>query len=201
MVRQMPIDHEASLTLVKEILKDDYVHLDVERLEVAEDLAAGKSTVRLWLRDTASAERPLEGQGVGLVDAVFASLVSRLRVEYPSLQTITFVRFQVNGKLEASARGGADSPGEVHLAVKNRAGRQFDFSVESRSLTAGAVRAVSACVEFFVNSERAYVVTRRALKDAEERRREDLVQSYTERLVELVKNTSYADIAERESKR
>ncbi len=199
MVRSMPMDHEASLTLVKDILKDDFVQLDVERLELVEDVAGGKSTVRLQLRG--GGERPLEGEGVGLVDAVFASLVSRLRVEYPSLQTITFVRFQVNGKLAASPRGGADSPGEVHLAVKNSAGRQFDFSVESRSLTAGAVRAVAACVEFFVNSERAYVVTRRALKDAEERRREDLVQSYTERLVELVKNTSYADVAERESKR
>ncbi len=198
MVNSMPMDHEASLALVNDILKDDYVHLDVERLELVEDLAGGKSTVRLQLRGGGV---PLEGEGVGLVDAVFASLVSRLRVEYPSLQTITFVRFQVNGKLEASARGGADSPGEVHLAVKNSAGRQFDFSVESRSLTAGAVRTVAACVEFFVNSERAYVVTRRALKDAEERRREDLVQSYTERLVELVKNTSYADIAQRESKR
>ena len=200
-MRSMPIDHEASLALVKDILKDDYVHLDVERLELVEDLAAGKSAVRLWLRGSGNGERPLEGEGVGLVDAVFASLVSRLRVEYPSLQTVTFVRFQVNGKLAASPRGGADSPGEVHLAVRNSAGRQFEFAVESRSITAGAVRAVAACVEFFVNSERAYVVTRRALKDAEERRREDLVQSYTERLVELVKNTSYADVAERESKR
>lgn len=191
-----------SLKLVREILKEEFVEIELERLESHEDLALGVCDVRAWLKPSPAGvagtpDKPqiLEGRGVGVVDAIYAALVSRFRVEYPSLNTIHFVRFQIEGRFtDSSVRGGADGIGEVRLGVRNSAGREFEFAASSRSITAGAVRAVASCVAYFVNSERAYIVTYRALKDAQERRRDDLVQSYTARLVELVKNTSYTDV-------
>jgi hypothetical protein len=201
MLSVMPNDQDASVKLVREILRDDYVRIEIERIEHIEDHVAGQSQTKVWLKPVASGQGSqelgllIEGQGVGLVDAVFASLVTRFKVEYPSLGTINFVRFHVEGKFAGgSNRGGADGIGEVRLGVSNSAGREFEFTSASRSMTASTTRAVAACVEYFINSERAYVVTHRALKDAVERHREDLVQSYTARLVELVKNTSYVDV-------
>ena len=52
-------------------------------------------------------------------------------------------------------------------------------------------------MEYFINSERAFVTMHHALRDAQERRRSDLVQRYTDTMATLVRNTSYSEVISR----
>ncbi|MCA9547300.1 MAG: hypothetical protein KC613_23015, partial [Myxococcales bacterium] len=51
--------------------------------------------------------------------------------------------------------------------------------------------------EYFVNSERAFVMLHRALLDAKGRHRADLVEQYTSKLAELVNSTSYSEVIQK----
>ena len=50
---------------------------------------------------------------------------------------------------------------------------------------------VVGAAEYFVNSERAFISVYNAMSDAKDRRRSDLVGTYTGQLAELVNTTSY----------
>jgi hypothetical protein len=193
----MSTNIEASRRMVREILRDDYVVLSADRLSLEEDLGEGRSRIRVDVRDGKGIVATIEGQGVGMVDSLFNALVARLSGEYPSLKTIEFARFTITAQLDTrTKRAGADAIGEVLLVVRNSDGRDFEFRDASRSISGSAVRAVLAGVEYFVNSERAFITCYRALKDAHDRNRPDLVQSFTSQLAELVKNTSYTEVIE-----
>jgi hypothetical protein len=191
-------EQERIRRLVREAMGPEYVALRVDRVHFEEDLARNESHVRAELRNELSGERQqVEGKGVGLVDAFFQALVGRLATEYPSLKTIEFSKFQIDGRLETKKQlQGADAEGEVTLVVRNSERREFEFKDASRSITASALRAVLQAVEYFVNSERAFVAVWQRLEDAKARNRDDLVQSYTAQLIELVKNTSYSEVIE-----
>ena len=51
--------------------------------------------------------------------------------------------------------------------------------------------------EYFVNSERAYITLYKALENARERNRQDLVDTYKAQMAEVVKSTSYSEVIER----
>ncbi|HJZ87619.1 MAG TPA: alpha-isopropylmalate synthase regulatory domain-containing protein [Polyangia bacterium] len=184
--------------LVRDVLGPEYLELRVDRVHLEEDLVENMSSLRAELHDELSGEKQvIEGRGVGVVDAFFQALVGRLSAPYPSLKTIEFSKFQVDGRIDTKRQiQGADAVGEVTLMVRNSERREFEFRDASRSITASALRAVLEAVEYFVNSERAFVAVWKRLEDARARNRDDLVQSYTAQLVELVKNTSYSEVIE-----
>jgi hypothetical protein len=196
-------NQKASDALMKEILRDSYLELTIEKHTLEEDIAAGQSQIRAIV--IPSGERPdmprrtIEGKGVGMVDAFFRGLIDQLSPEYPSLKTIRFVGFSVKGILDKSGPkgvAGSDAVGEVRLMVENSEDNEFEFTSKSRSITAASLQATLEAVEYFVNSERAFLMTHHALKDAETRGRHDLVQMFGRRLAELVQNTSYSDAIE-----
>ena len=80
---------------------------------------------------------------------------------------------------------------------RNSEGNLFEFERQGRSLVATAVLVVVEALEHFVNSERAFISVYKALQDARERGRSDLVQTYTAQLTELVRTTSYTQVIER----
>jgi len=194
----MRADQAQILQLVREALGPDYLALRVDRVSFEEDLVATEGRLHAHLHNEATGEKhAIEGRGVGLVDAFFQALIGRLASEYPSLRTIEFSKFQIDGRLDTKRQvQGADAEGEVILVVRNSDGKEFEFRDSSRSITASALRAVLQVVEYFVNSERAFISVWKRLEDAKARNREDLVQSYTAQLVELVKNTSYSEVIE-----
>ena len=51
-----------------------------------------------------------------------------------------------------------------------------------------------ACVQYFVNAERAFLTLHNARRDAMARCREDLVARYTAEMAEVVESTSYAEV-------
>jgi len=140
----------------------------------------------------------LRGEGVGLVDAIFGALCERYQSQHPSLQTISFSGFSVRA-LPGDARRERPSAAKAEAAVgiRNSSGREFEFTAISNSVGDSSIEAVLAAVEYFVNSERAYVRVYEALQHHKTTGRIDLVGRYTELLAEIVQNTSYSSAVER----
>ena len=135
-----------------------------------------------------------------MIAAFFNALKQRYAPEYPSLDSLRFTSFSVNGLMTASGvdtTSGADAEAEARIGVTNSYGREFVFSAVTGSVSRSSVEVVSAAVEYFVNSERAYVTMYRALEHYRSEGRTDHVAKYTTRLAAMVRNTSYSSVLER----
>ncbi len=197
MVRYLPcvtVTPPDNLDVIKRVLASNYLELSLARL-VLEEEPEQITKVRVTVIDGAPVE--VEGQGVGLVDALYTALLNRFAIEYQSLKTIQLAGFQVEADVETKkGKAGVDAVGKVTLDVTNSEGRRFTFSDSSRSVTASVARAVLAVVQYFVNAERAFITLHKARKDALDRGRSDLVARFTAELAEVVESTSYAEVIE-----
>jgi hypothetical protein len=184
------LEHEP---LIRRVLGTNYLQLSLAKLTIDEDPKDGAS-VKVIVNE---GEQPshVEGKGVGVVDALWAALLDRYAREYQSLKTIQLVGFQVGADMDTKkAQAGVDAVGRVTLDVTNSEGRHFTFSDQSRSIITSTARAVVACMQFFVNAERAFLTLHNARRDAATRGREDLVARYTAEMAEVVEATSYAEV-------
>ena len=191
-VTQAPQEHQP---LIRRILGANYLELSLSRLRVDEEPDVA-TVVKVSVNE---AGQPVEvdGRGVGVVDALFAGLLGRYAVEYTSLRSIDFAGFSVSADLDTKKnKTGLDAVGTVTIDVTNSEGRRFTFSDASRSVTASTARAVLAVVQYFVNSERAFITLYNARKDAISRGRDDLLSRYTAELSEVVESTSYTSVIE-----
>jgi len=183
--------------LIKRVLGDDYLELNILKFTLVEEHDKETSAVKVETVDTQGNTQLVEGEGCGMVDALFSGLLGRYAIEYQSLETIELANFQVEAKLDTKQRqSGVDAIGKVILDVRNSEGHTFPFSDESRSIATSTARAVLACVEYFVNAERAFIKLHTSLEDAKERNRPDLIGRYTREIAEVVKSTSYAEVIE-----
>lgn len=189
----------ATEELVKRVLGESYLSLKVDRYALSEDVGRGaKCQVVATLRHENDHQRMVEikGEGVGFIDALYHGLIDHFAREFQSLETISFAGFSVQGQMETSDGAGADAEGLISLVVHNSEGREFIFEESGRSLVAAAIAVVVGAAEYFVNSERAFISVHNAMNDARERRRSDLVATYTSQLAELVNTTSYTRVIE-----
>jgi hypothetical protein len=188
--------HEELIGLFRELLNEDYTHLRVNRVLIEENLEEKSTSVSCEVTDEASGDKfVIAGKGVGAIDAFFQGMVERFATEYPSLNTICFSAFTVQARLDTKRKSsGADSEGEVVLEIQNSEGKAFRFKHSSRSVIASGIITTLLGMEYFINSERAFVTVYHAMKDAKERNRQDLVQRYTDTMAILVRNTSYSEV-------
>ncbi|MBL8788702.1 MAG: hypothetical protein JNJ59_27650 [Deltaproteobacteria bacterium] len=189
--------------LTREVLGADYVELQVARYTLTEDLASGRASIATQLTLTgSSAARAIEGEGVGLVDALFKGIQRALVADYPSIANLFFDDFHVAGDFRGAKKDGArtDVPGTVRLGVENASGRSFSFEHTSPSVSASSVQAVLRAVEHFVNAELAVLKVYSWIEDARRRSRPDLADKYTQRLADLVQNASSSETIERTKK-
>jgi hypothetical protein len=184
------LEHEP---LIRRVLGTNFLQLNLVKLTIDEDPTSGASVKVLVTEGDQAVE--VEGKGVGVVDALYSGLLGRYAREYQSLKTIQLVGFKVGADMETKkAQAGVDAVGRVTLDVTNSEGRHFTFSDASRSVTTSTARAVLACVQYFVNAERAFLTLHNARRDAMARGREDLVARYTAEMAEVVEATSYAEV-------
>jgi hypothetical protein len=191
------VEHQRDvIKLMRELLGDNYTHLHVNRVLIEEDLEETATSVTCEVTDETSSEKfVIAGKGVGVIDAFFQGMVERFATEYPSLKTIQFNSFSVQARLDTKQGfSGTDAEGEVVLEIINSEGKTFNFIHISRSVIGGGIITTLLGLEYFINSERAFVTIYHAIKDAKERGRSDLVQRYTNMLATLVKNTSYSEV-------
>jgi hypothetical protein len=187
----------ANLDLIRRVLGNDFLALEVNRIVLEEDVGTGHSKVTVEMVDNRGHGQTVEGEGVGMVDALIGGLFKRYEVEYQSLRSIELASFSVQARLDTKQRrAGGDAVCEVTLEVRNSEGNIFAFSDTSRSVSSSTARSVIAAVEYFVNAERAFITLYKSRQDARERNRDDLVTRYTEELAEVVKSTSYAEVIE-----
>lgn len=178
--------------LIRRVLGANFLELKLSRLAIEE--AGSTSSVRFTVLEGEQGFE-VQGQGVGVVDAVHAALLDRYGREYQSLKTIQLSEFRVAADIETKkAQAGVDAVARVTLDVTNSEGRHFTFSDASRSVTSSSARVVLAMVQYFVNAERAFVTLHNARRDALARGREDLVSRYTAEMAAVVESTSYAEV-------
>jgi hypothetical protein len=182
--------------LARDILRENYVHFALEKLEMLEDQDGVRSKATLT-RSGAGDSMEVEGKGVGLIDAFFDSIIKRYSDEYPSLKTIAISDFRVGSGFDEAQGRRSDALAVATLRVKNSENVEFQFERKTPSVTRSSVRAALDALTFFINSERAYVQLHLALKDAKERRRSDLVERYRGQMSTLVTATSYSEVIEK----
>lgn len=187
------------ITLTRDVLGDQYLHLEVASVVIEENVKEQTTSVVCETTIEGTGERNvIKGKGVGVIDAFFEGMVSRFAEEYPSLRTIRFHSFSITAEIETKQEfSGSDSQAQVSVEIANSEGKLFVFTGESRSVTSSAILTTLAGLEYFLNGERAFVAIYHALKDAKQRSRADLVQRYTNTLATLVQNTSYSEVISR----
>ena len=109
-----------------------------------------------------------------------------------SLADIRISAFKVKA-ITSTKRGvsGTDSKVSIDLSVVNGYGKRVFFSGEGRSLVGVSIAVVVRCVEKFLNAELSFLVMKKALTEAYERNRQDLVERYKIILSSVVKYTPY----------
>ena len=186
--------------MVREILGDDYRELRISKYTVSEDIKSHECRLLCELRLAGSEETlPIEGRGVGFIDALFKGLKGALSNDYPSLDNISFVDFTTSGDFNDPSQGAArtEVAGLVRLVVENTSGQKFEFAYQSRSMSASCVAVVASAVEHFVNAEHAVLRVYDWIEEASAIDKPELVEQYTQTLAELVKNASHSETIER----
>jgi len=182
--------------IVLDVLNDKYTTLQISNFTLKEDLENDKSLVSCEL--TLGKEKYLlEGQGSGVVDALFCTTIKELSIQFPSLNNIHLVDFVM--KVKPEKRGfGSGGFVSIDLAVRNGRGKKIHFLHKARSIIGAVIQVVQKCLEYFINSELAVVRLKKCLQSAKKRNRIDLKEKYTLMMTELVKNMPYTKIIENE---
>ncbi|MBI5510785.1 MAG: hypothetical protein HY903_18650 [Deltaproteobacteria bacterium] len=193
------VDRETIFKLVSEVLDGTDLRLKVDAFSLRENLEDGQAEVRCDIHDQRTGERhTIDGRGVGLVDAFFNGVVAVYSGQYPSLKSIRFADFAIKATTDTGRQAArSDMAAQVTVSIANSDNREFVFSRASQSITGASLTVVLKGVEFFINSERAYIAVYQALQHARKEKRPDSVARYTEQLSVLVEATSYSEVIER----
>ena len=195
-----PLSHqqEEALSRMREVLQDDLLSLRVAGVRFEEHFDRGECSIACSVREEPAGQSiSVEATGVGLIDAFFSGLCDRYADAHPSLGTLRFTGFQVTGLMGDSSNGsGSDAKADATITVTNSYGHTFEFGAITPSVAQSSMESVLAAVEYFVNSEKAYVQMVRALEHYRTEGRTDLVAKYTDLLTNMVRNTSYSEVIE-----
>jgi hypothetical protein len=184
---------------MRDVLGDEFLTLRVRHYELRENFDDDFCVLTCSVVESPGEQTfNAEGKGVGLLDAFFHALAARYKDEHPSLDTIRFSSFLVRGLMgDSSDQAASDAKAEAIVGITNSSGVEFQFGAVSPSVSHSSIEATLEAVEYFVNSERAYVRLYRALEHHKSSGRPELVAKYTELLAEMVRNTSYSSAVER----
>lgn len=189
---------EKMISLMKEILQDDYLRLHVESYELRENLEHGACQIQCKIRTGEGKSMDVAGEGVGIIDALFNGLRAQLAEDFPSLKSIRFSTFNIRGLLsESDGVQTTKAEAEATVGITNSEGREFIFQTKQPSVSRAGIQATAEATEYFVNSERTYVRIHEILEHYRREGRMDLVEKYTDLMTKVVENTSYSEVVER----
>ncbi len=194
----MALNQKKMRSLMEEILQDDYMELEVETYRLEESFVEGQCRIHCQMK-ALNDEGPVEvsAQGVGTIDALFAALKAYLAEDYPSLRSIEFSQFGIQGLISnEDGVASAKSEAEATVGIINSEGREFVFEARVPSVSQAGILATVEAVEYFVNSERTYVRLHEILEHYRSEGRTDLVEKYTDLMSQVVQNTSYSEVVE-----
>jgi len=181
--------------IVKDLLGPDFIELNAQKLQVEESFSEERVRICCHLTTQDQQKLEIQGEGVGLIDALMNALMAKLTLEYPSLKQIKLSDFSIKTDLSTQKlKTGSDSLAIVELTVENMDRKRFVFKHQSRSITRSSACVVLSACSYFANSERAFIKARQALKRAQKDKRPDSVERCTHLLTQLVENASYQDL-------
>lgn len=190
--------HLETLDIMKDVLQENYLHVGLENFRVEERGPDDQSQVLAQIRLSDREDLvTLEGQGSGALHAFFVSLRDRLSEEFPSVGAIHFTSTRAESVPNSNRNHPTDAEAEVFLTIRNSYGDELEFRNRSRSLMRATLDCIMDAVEYFANSEKAYIQIYRALEHYREQGRSDLMDKYTSLLSAVVRNTSYTEVIER----
>ena len=186
------------ISLMKEILQEEYLHLTVNAYTLREDLNAGTVDIECGLSDQAGTNFEVAGDGVGVIDALFSGLKQRMADDYPSLNSIRFSEFSIQGLISSDDSPDAATKAEAvaKVGILNSENKEFEFEAKAPSVSRAGIQATICAAEYFVNSERTYVKLHEILEHYRSEGRTDLVEKYTDLMSKVVENTSYSEVVE-----
>tara|TARA_Y100000310_G_scaffold336519_1_gene421306 strand:+ start:1274 stop:1864 length:591 start_codon:yes stop_codon:yes gene_type:complete len=184
------VQQQKTEKVIKKVLSADYINFFVEKVNLNENLIKGISQITCHVK-VGNRSIKISNKGKGLVDALYSGFIQEFSDDCESLKDIKFVDFRIK---IADKKKQSDAHVIAKIVVKNSSGEILIFSDKSRSMNASAIRVVSKAIEYFINSEKAFLLLQVAIKDAKERSRPDLVKKYVSQLAEIVKSTSYKKI-------
>lgn len=186
--------------LAKEILGDSWVAIQVVSLKLSENYETSEAKLDAKLIEVSEGKpkkRVVHGEGVGLVDAYFDAMIKSYEQDFCSLDTIFIVDFSVNAHIEHASKRRSDAKVTALLRVKNAEEHEYAFECTSSSSSHSSLAVVQEAIAFFINAELAYITLYKAIKDATERGRHDLITRYQNQMGTLVNATSYEKLADR----
>jgi hypothetical protein len=185
--------------LMKEILQDDYLHLNVHNYTLNENLDEGSVDIECRLSDQKDDGFEVSGTGVGVIDALFDGLKKRMADDYPSLESIRFSEFSIKGLISSDVSPDVATKAEAvaTVGIVNSENKEFEFEATAPSVSRAGIQATILAAEYFVNSERTYVKLHEILEHYRSEGRTDLVEKYTDLMSKVVENTSYSEVVEK----
>lgn len=184
--------------LIKSVLKEQWVNIKILDYTIKEDVENKVTHIldgKVLISDDFDMSQTLEikGKGTGFFDAILKSLVGSLigvfsEAGYISKVKISSIEIKPSNMKKFNLEG-SESTASCEIVVKSaRRGESFDFGCWNQfSMNQAVCCATCQVVEFFLNAKKALAVLQYALQDAKKRYRDDLVQVYTKKLIELVK--------------
>lgn len=191
----MAMNQEKMIGLMREILQDEYLELVVRAYTLTEELSEGRSQIKCQMTNKNGKDVEVEGQGVGLIDAVFDGMRSYLAEDYSSLNSIRFSQFSIKGLISSDLES-TKAEAQATVGIVNSVGKEFVFQTQEPSVSRAGIQATVNAAEYFVNSERTYIKLHEILNHYRSEGRTDLVEKYTDLMSQVVQNTSYSDVVE-----
>ncbi len=193
----MESKQERMIVLMREILQDNFMEVRVRSYHISESLDEDTCRITSKIELADGSDLTVEGEGVGMIDAFFNGIKTRLAEEYPSLKSITFSQFLIKGLMEAGEKNGTDAQAEARVGILNSEGQEFLFKCTAPSVTRAGLQATAEAAAYFVNSERTFVKLHDIIEHYRRDGRMDLVEKYTDLTARVVENTSYSEVVER----
>lgn len=180
--------------LLKSILKNDYVTIEVLGYSITEELKDEETKLTIefkinsWLLDEKVNGHMFscEAKGKGFIDALFCGLFDCVKDYSGVIIPKNFTPSIASFNIVASGNTKDKATGNLSIHSKNRKLVPFIFKAEDFSINAVSLSVVIQAIEFILNTCCAYQITQEALKDAKKRHRVDLIEIGTKRLIDLV---------------
>ena len=187
---------QKNLAIIREVLKTDYISFHCEEFIITEK-SGGRTHVECTINMSSGETRLVKGSGTGAVDALFNSLIETYSRSNKSLEDIAVQEFHIFvdradlRQRHRIGRIGADAMVKTCLIINSGVGPMLPFRSQGRSAIRAMLDVVLSTIEFYINSEAAVQNLKKYIKEARTRRRQDLVEKYTSKMVDLVKGVSY----------
>lgn len=196
------IQRQNNEKIIREALGEQYLSFSFKNFSLREHEERTEIECCVDVTDGAAAlveSRGICGEGKGPVDAMFNSIIGEYVGDCISLERLFVEEFYIFvdeadlRKRVREGKTGTDAMVKTCLVINNGNDSLIPFRSERRSIILAMLEVVFSAVEFFINSERAMHSLRKYVEHAEERNRQDLVEKYTFKMAQLVKNTSYVE--------